>query len=107
MKYKVNGKEIDNYTKNVNDLINYQFKGIINEMKTFMNNTKWNGPAKDAFNQKYDDVVKEISKIPYFVSLYTDFLYDTINNYGETLDELKKKFQEIDNEINIKERNNG
>lgn len=107
MKYKIIGKEIDNYAKNVNDLIDYQFNDIINEIKSFVNNTKWNGPAKESFNQRYENVIKEINKIPYFVSIYTDFLYATINNYGETLDEIKKKLQEIDKDINFKESKNG
>lgn len=105
MRYKIKGKEIDDYAKNINFLINDQFEHIVFDVKDIVRDSEWTGPAKESFSNKYDSIIKELDKIPYTISLYTGFLGNTLEDFSDAVEDSKKRFREFDNQFEKKESN--
>ena len=103
MIYKIKGKEMDDYAQNIDNLMINQFESALIEIRKFVDETEWVGPARDAFAHKYETIVKELDKIPYAFSLFTNFLGCTIDDYGETIEDLDKRFKDLDKDIGVEE----
>jgi len=108
MRNIIKGAEIEEFTKNVDKITNTVMIPEIDKMKTYARRAVWTGDIRDSFISKYDGVVKEIEKIPYVLSLYTEFLSKVNSNYEEALLEFQKKFNELNNELdyNLMKGNN-
>ena len=99
MQYIVKGNEISSFANNVDNIINNYMIPKINVMKEYASRTDWNGDVRNKFVSKYEDIVFELEKIPYCLSLYTDFLSKTTSNYEDALLELEKKFKKLEEEL--------
>lgn len=102
MRYRVKGQEMSDFIKNVDNLMTTKFAYKVMEMKPLARETEWTGPAKETFTRKYEEVVKELDKIPYIISLYTEFLEKTLDNFDDAVEEFKKRFVELNQELDKK-----
>lgn len=100
MRQKIIGNDIVSYEMELNKIMEDGIKPKINIMNNLLNDTIWEGNAKDAFSSKYNNVLYEIKKIPNVLKIYTKFLNITMNNYENLMKEIKVSYDNLEEDIN-------
>ncbi len=87
-------KELISYSKNnINDQ-------ILNLQKA-VNDIDWSGPAKEAFDIRYNKLINDLNKFNSNIELFGEYLLFFKNNYGEANDKLMKSWQEYIDTIKV------
>ena len=101
MRYIVKGQELQEYMNNVYKMLDNELLYTINEIRDLAKNTEWEGPSKSAFVNKYDSIIREIDKIPEAINLSNEYISGMLNNFDDTIDDVKKKFDNLNDEIEM------
>lgn len=99
MKCRVIGNDIVSYGIELNNTIENKINPCINNMATLLNDITWQGKSKDSFTSSYNNTVFEIKKIAKVLKIFNMFLNQTMDDYSELMQELKKTYDELENDI--------
>ncbi len=96
----INGIQINSYMMSVLKLLNNYLEEL-NTMLLYKNNLDWESDNKDLFINTLENSLKnhylKIKKLYEMVL----FLEEYLNDYSDCIDEIKNKFNKLDNLFNI------
>ena len=102
MRYVLKNNELCDFNNNMQSLINNEINEKITTMQTIAEKTEWVGSGRDSFIDYYDEVMREINKIPKILSLYTNYLTNVSMDYDDALSEVQKEIQSLKTETDYK-----
>lgn len=99
MRHRIIGNDIIEYINTMHSSVENNVNPKIDDISLLLENTKWTGIGKNHFKDSYDSITFEMKKIPKVIDLYLKFLSIAMNKYENLTVELKKSFDELEEEL--------